>query len=246
MSTGCTTAFTSSPKSSFGTPNTATSATFGCVDQQVLRLLRIDVDAARDDHVGLAVGQVQVALGVDVADVAERGPALRAAGSRAVFSGSLWYSNGVAALEVDRARPRPAAAPCPRRRGCGACPAAGARPSPCARATPPSRSRRSRCPRCRRSTRRSSAPTTRSSAPSPARGRARRRGSRRAGSTDRGARARPRGSFSMRTNIVGTHCVCVTRWRSISVRNSAASKCSITTHVPPRRCTVMLKRSGAA
>jgi hypothetical protein len=31
MSRGCTTAFTSSPNSSFGTPNTATSTTFGCV-----------------------------------------------------------------------------------------------------------------------------------------------------------------------------------------------------------------------
>ena len=41
----------------------------------------------------------------------------------------------------------------------------------------------------------------------------------------------------MRTNIVGTHCVCVTRCRSISASASAASKCSMITTVPPRRCT---------
>src|SRR5262245_17594044 len=53
------------------------------------------------------------------------------------------------------------------------------------------------------------------------------------------------GSFSIRTNIVGTTCVHVTRYRSIMARNSSASKCSMITDVPPRRCIVMLKRSGA-
>ena len=50
MSTGCTTAFTSSPKSSSGTPNTATSIHLRVRDQHVLGLLRIDVHAAGDDH----------------------------------------------------------------------------------------------------------------------------------------------------------------------------------------------------
>ena len=43
-------------------------------DEHVLGLLRIDVDAARDDHVRLAVGEVEIALLVQVADVADRGP----------------------------------------------------------------------------------------------------------------------------------------------------------------------------
>ena len=42
-------------------------------DQQVLALLRVDVDAARDDHEGRAVGEVQEAVVVDVADVAHGG-----------------------------------------------------------------------------------------------------------------------------------------------------------------------------
>ena len=43
-------------------------------DQEVLGLLRVDVHAARDDHVRLAVGEEQVAVLVDVADVADRRP----------------------------------------------------------------------------------------------------------------------------------------------------------------------------
>ena len=54
------------------------------------------------------------------------------------------------------------------------------------------------------------------------------------------------GSLSMRTNIVGTTCVCVMRCSGTRRRNSAASKCSITTTVPPRRITAIAKRSGAA
>ncbi len=50
----------------------------------------------------------------------------------------------------------------------------------------------------------------------------------------------------MRTNIVGTSCVCVTACACTSLRYSSASKCSITTQVPPSRITVMQKRSGAA
>jgi hypothetical protein len=54
------------------------------------------------------------------------------------------------------------------------------------------------------------------------------------------------GSFRIRTNIVGTTCVWVTRWCPISRRKVSASKCSMMTHVPPHRSTPMLKRSGAA
>ena len=41
-------------------------------DQQVLAFLRIDVDAAGDDHEGGAVGEIDVAVLVDAADVADR------------------------------------------------------------------------------------------------------------------------------------------------------------------------------
>ena len=43
--------------------------------QQVLGLLRVDVDTSRDDHVGLPIGQVQIAFGIDIAHIAQRGPA---------------------------------------------------------------------------------------------------------------------------------------------------------------------------
>ena len=69
---GCTTAFTSSPRSSLGTPNTAASTTLGWVIRRFSHLLRVDVHAARDDHEGRAVGEVEVAVVVDVADVADR------------------------------------------------------------------------------------------------------------------------------------------------------------------------------
>jgi hypothetical protein len=71
-----TTAFTASPISGSGTPITATSATAGVAGQDVFGLLRVDVHAAGDDHVGLAVGEVKVAVLVEVADVTERPPAL--------------------------------------------------------------------------------------------------------------------------------------------------------------------------
>src|SRR5436309_12043808 len=68
---GCTTALTSSPRSSLGTPMTAASMTLGWVTRR-FSVLRIDVHATRDDHVRLAVGEVQVALVVEVTDVADR------------------------------------------------------------------------------------------------------------------------------------------------------------------------------
>ena len=47
-------------------------------------------------------------------------------------------------------------------------------------------------------------------------------------------------------NIVGTHWLCVTRCARSARSASSGSKRSITTTVPPKRCTVMQKRSGAA
>src|SRR5207245_4238856 len=53
------------------------------------------------------------------------------------------------------------------------------------------------------------------------------------------------GSFSMRTNMVGTTWVWVTLCFSISRRYSSGSKCSMITDVPPMRITPMSTRSGA-
>ena len=51
----------------------------GWMHEHVLGLLRVDVHAAADDREALAVGEVEVAVVVEVADVAEVEPALRAA-----------------------------------------------------------------------------------------------------------------------------------------------------------------------
>ena len=60
----------------------------GMAEQHRLDLGRIDVHAAGDDEVGAAVGEEEVAVVVDVADVAER--EVVAAGRRpSVFSGAL-------------------------------------------------------------------------------------------------------------------------------------------------------------
>ena len=61
-------------------PNTATSATLRVGEQRALDLGRVDVHAARDDHVGLAVAQEQVAVLVEVPDVADGEEALQAVG----------------------------------------------------------------------------------------------------------------------------------------------------------------------
>ena len=47
-------------------------------------------------------------------------------------------------------------------------------------------------------------------------------------------------------NMVGTHWLCVTRWRSMRARASAASKCSMTTTVAPMRRKFMQNAIGAA
>ena len=46
----------------------------GVQGEHVLDLLRVDVHPAGDDHEGLAVGEEQVAVVVEVADIADGGP----------------------------------------------------------------------------------------------------------------------------------------------------------------------------
>ena len=43
-------------------------------DKSIFNFLGVNVDAPGNDHVGLAVRQIQVAVGVDVADIAQRCP----------------------------------------------------------------------------------------------------------------------------------------------------------------------------
>jgi hypothetical protein len=50
----------------------------------------------------------------------------------------------------------------------------------------------------------------------------------------------------MRTNIVGTHWLCVARCSSISASACSASNFLIATTVPPVAVMTMQKRSGAA
>ena len=57
-------------------PNTAQSCTPGTRVQHRLDLGRVDVDAARDHHVALAVADEDIAVGIDIADVARRDEAV--------------------------------------------------------------------------------------------------------------------------------------------------------------------------
>ncbi len=54
------------------------------------------------------------------------------------------------------------------------------------------------------------------------------------------------GSFSMRTNIVGTHWLWVAEYFSIACSALAGSNFSMMTNVPPIRWTGMEKAKGAA
>jgi hypothetical protein len=65
-----------SPQRSDGTPTTAASATAGVLAQHRFEVARVDVEAARDHHVLLAVEQDQEAIGVEAADVAGADEAL--------------------------------------------------------------------------------------------------------------------------------------------------------------------------
>ena len=91
-SASCTTARTDSPISGMRDADDGDVVHRGVPDQHVLDLARVDVHAARDDHVRHAVGEEQVALVVDVADVAERASSPRSSQASAVFSLSPWYS----------------------------------------------------------------------------------------------------------------------------------------------------------
>ncbi len=55
-----------------------------------------------------------------------------------------------------------------------------------------------------------------------------------------------RGSLSIRTNIVGTHWLCVIRCRSIAASAASGSNAGMTTTVPPNACTNPPNRNGAA
>ena len=115
---GSTTALISSPQSSCGMPNTATSPTFGMGEEHALDLGGIDVHAAADDHVGLAVAEEQVAVVVEVADVAdgeEPGLAVRLGLVLVLEVLEL----GRRAASCRRCRARRWARRCRRRRGCG-------------------------------------------------------------------------------------------------------------------------------
>ncbi len=68
-----------------GAPKIATSTTSGCIGEHVLSLLRVDVHTAGDDHEGLAVGEVQEVVLVEIADIAECRPAERMSRTRGLL-----------------------------------------------------------------------------------------------------------------------------------------------------------------
>ena len=217
---GSTTAFTSSPQSSCGMPKTAASPTFGCVSSTRLDLGRIDVDAARDDHVDLAVAEEQVAVVVEVADVAD-GEEARRGGSSSVFSLSLWYSkSAVAERHVDGAglARRQLVAVVVEDADLGARPGAadGARAS----AATPRRHERAAALAGRVVLVDRPGPTTRACGASRRPGTARRRGPCGAATTRRSARFTSSGSASRRWNCVGTMWLVVTRYRSIELQHA--------------------------
>lgn len=53
------------------------------------------------------------------------------------------------------------------------------------------------------------------------------------------------GSFSIRVNMAGTNCPCVTPWRSMAARQPSASNFSITTVVTPAACAAIDHTDGA-
>ena len=207
--------------------------------EHVLDLLRVDVHPAGDDHERAPVGQEQVAVLVDVADVAERGPVgvLRVLRGRASSPGRCGSRTAACvALEVHRADLARRAARAPssvadaqRRR------APPARPSPGGPATARCRSTSCRCPRWPRSTRTRIGPHQSIIArlTSTGHGAAAWIGDPQA-ATRRSASRTSSGSLSIRTNIVGTHWLCVTRYRSIAQSASRRRTGSISTTVPPR------------
>ena len=71
---GTTTAFTNSPRSSSGTPRTATSSTPSILPQHVFHISRVDVEPGRDDQVLLAVHDAEEPVGVARRQVAGEEP----------------------------------------------------------------------------------------------------------------------------------------------------------------------------
>ena len=106
----------------------------GVHHQHVLDLARVDVHAARDDHVRDPVGEVEVALGVEPADVAERRPAAVVEGRRGLLAVAVVLER---APRTTPGRSRRWAPRCRPRRRCARRRAANGRPSRGARATPP-------------------------------------------------------------------------------------------------------------
>ena len=89
LARGTTNATRLSPIRSSGTPTTATWAIAGWQEQHAFDLGGVGVEAAHDEHVLLAVGDVEVAVGVDEPDVAGAQPAVAIAA--AVAAGSSKY-----------------------------------------------------------------------------------------------------------------------------------------------------------
>ncbi len=73
-------------------------------DQQVLGLLRVDVHPARDDHVRLAIREVQVAVVIDVPHVADGAGIARLVARLRGLVGSMEVLEVGGALEPDRSR----------------------------------------------------------------------------------------------------------------------------------------------
>ena len=194
-----------------------------------LDLLRIHVDAAGDDHVVLTVGEVELAVGVDVADVAEGLPALRQ-GARARSSRAPCSR---------RTARRPRSTPGRSRRRGSSRPSASTMCSTPLRARPtePGRAlglervdqRQADAFAARVVLERGSAPTSRSSPASAPAGRARRRGSRRGASARAKAARRARGQLEQALEHRRHPLAVRDRARSSSRRSAAsASKRSIT------------------
>src|SRR3546814_2170028 len=73
-------------------------------DEQIFDLLRIDIHAARDNHEALSIGQIQIAVGVDMPDIAERAPLRMVRMTRiACLFGVVEILEIPSALEIDEA-----------------------------------------------------------------------------------------------------------------------------------------------
>ena len=71
-------------------------------DDEVLDLLRIDVHAAGNDHEALAVGEIEIAVRIDLPDIAQRRPAMLVGGGRRLL-GVVMIGERRAVREIDHA-----------------------------------------------------------------------------------------------------------------------------------------------